>query len=110
MGGIWLDKETQDQLKLWLTRILVLSSFAAHLCLAQLASIRRREGSSWRTKLVWFAYQVTDKAPRAALGKLFLDRPVQRPAAVRVLGSVPPAAPRPPRQHQRLLAGGQPAV
>lgn len=77
MSGFWLDKGVQDQLKLWLALGLVLLSFVAHLILALFAGTRRREDSGrWRMRnLVWLAYQVTDKAPKAALGKLFLDSP-----------------------------------
>ncbi|KAF6993230.1 hypothetical protein CFC21_010149 [Triticum aestivum] len=73
MGGVWLDQEKVEQINLWLTRVLVLLSFIAHLVLALLSDIRRRNASGPRRLLLWVAYQVTEKAPTAALGKLFLD-------------------------------------
>jgi hypothetical protein len=68
-----LDQETEDQINLWLTRVLVLSSFVAHLTLALFSDVRRSKASGHRRNLVWIAYQVTEMAPTAALGKLFLD-------------------------------------
>nr|CDM86208.1 unnamed protein product [Triticum aestivum] len=73
MGGFWMDKETQEQLNLCLSRISVILSFGAHVALALCAEVRRSEDYSVRRGLVWLAYQLTDLAPKAALGQLYLD-------------------------------------
>jgi len=73
MAGIWMDKATEDQMNLWLTRVLVLVSFAAHLTLALLAGIRRRRHSGVRRSLVWLAYYVTEIGTPIALTKVFID-------------------------------------
>ncbi|VAI63841.1 unnamed protein product [Triticum turgidum subsp. durum] len=73
MAGFWIGKETQEWMNLWLTRALVLLSFAAHLTLALLAGIRRRRDSGVRRFLVWLAYYFTKYGTPFALGKVFLD-------------------------------------
>ncbi|KAM3195735.1 hypothetical protein ACQJBY_071728 [Aegilops geniculata] len=73
MDGIWMDKATEDRMNLWLTRVLVLVSFAAHLTLALLAGIRRRRHSGVRRSLVWLAYYVTEIGTPIALTKVFID-------------------------------------
>ncbi|KAM3207158.1 hypothetical protein ACQJBY_062399 [Aegilops geniculata] len=73
MAGVWMDKATEDRMNLWLTRVLVLVSFAAHLTLALLAGIRRRRHSGVRRSLVWLAYYVTEIGTPIALTKVFID-------------------------------------
>ncbi|KAF7087429.1 hypothetical protein CFC21_090616 [Triticum aestivum] len=73
MAGFWMGEGTQERMDLWLTRALVLLSFAAHLTLAQLAGIRRRRDSGMQISLVWVAYHVTEIITPIALGKVFLD-------------------------------------
>ena len=65
----WLNQMARF-LDLWMIRIAVLSSFAAHLVLILLAGIRRHKASGGRTLLLWLAYQLGNWAATYALGNL----------------------------------------
>lgn len=65
----WLNQMARF-LHLWMIRIAVLSSFAAHLVLILLAGIRRHKASGGRTLLLWLAYQLANWAATYALGNL----------------------------------------
>ena len=68
MGG-WRNQVGQFT-DLWMIRIAVLSSFAAHLVLILLAGIRRHKASGGRVLLLWLAYQLVNWAAAYALGNL----------------------------------------
>ncbi|KAF7087029.1 hypothetical protein CFC21_090252 [Triticum aestivum] len=75
MGSFWLEKKVVENVSLWVTRCSVLLSFGAHLVLALLAGIRRREDNRVQRFPLWLAYQVADLAPKLAIGKLYPDSP-----------------------------------
>ncbi|KAL6646185.1 hypothetical protein ACP70R_017793 [Stipagrostis hirtigluma subsp. patula] len=56
----------------WAIRVVVICSLVAHVVLALVAGIRRRESTSFGTLILWLAYQVADGAAPWALGKLTL--------------------------------------
>ncbi|KAL5214974.1 hypothetical protein ABZP36_004126 [Zizania latifolia] len=61
----------------WLVRALILSSLAAHLVVAVLAAVRRREASGWPRGILWLANQAADLAATQTLGNLFLGSTIQ---------------------------------